>query len=84
MRKWILRGTTLKTPFHIALFAFIQITLHFFQGRISAMPDIGAHILVAISKTGMCLLTLSVFFTNVLLFWFSADQCLKKVYFLIF
>ena len=30
-----------------------QITLHFFQGRISAMPDIRADLFLAISKTGM-------------------------------
>ena len=33
-----------------------QITLHFFQGRISAMPEIRAEILLSESKTGMCLL----------------------------
>ena len=38
-----------------------QITLHFFQGPISAMPEIRADLLLAVSKTGMCLLTLSVF-----------------------
>ena len=38
-----------------------QITLHFFQGRISAMPEIRADLFLAISKTGLCLLTLSVF-----------------------
>ena len=55
-----------------------QITLHFFQGRISAMPEIRAEILLSESKTGMCLLNLSVFL-NVLLFWFPADQGLKTV-----
>ena len=55
-----------------------QITLHFFQGRISAMPEIRADLILTISKTGMCLLTSSFFF-NVLLFWFAADQGLKKV-----
>ena len=34
-----------------------QITLHFIQGRISAMPDIRADLFLAISKTGMWLLT---------------------------
>ena len=53
-----------------------QITLHFFQGRISATPVIRADLLLAVSKTGMCLLTIS--FLNVLLFWFPADQSLKK------
>ena len=38
-----------------------QITIHFFQGRISAMPEIRAGLFLAISKTGMCLLTLSYF-----------------------
>ena len=37
-----------------------QITLHFFLGQISAMPEIRAYLFLAISKTGMCLLTLSV------------------------
>ena len=53
-----------------------QITLHFFQGRISAMPEIRANLFFAISKTGMCLLTSSFF--NVLLFWFPAGQGVKK------
>ena len=60
-----------------------QITLHFFQGRISAMPEIRANLFLAISKTGKCLLTLSVFL-NGLLFWFPADQGLKKVDFITF
>ena len=55
-----------------------QFTLHFLQGRISAMPEIRADLFLAISKTGMCLLTSS-FFLNVLLFWFPAGQGLKKV-----
>ena len=38
-----------------------QITLYFFQGRISAMPEIRADLFLAISKTGMCLLILSFF-----------------------
>ena len=38
-----------------------HITLHFFQGQISGMPEIKADLFLAISKTGMCLLTLSVF-----------------------
>ena len=53
MRRWILKGTTLKTPFHIALFQ-TQITLHFFQVRISTIPEIGDDLFLAISKTGMC------------------------------
>ena len=42
------------------------------------MPEIRADLFLAISKTGMCLLTSSLFF-NVLLFWFPAGQDLKKV-----
>ena len=38
-----------------------QFTLHFFQGRISAMSEIRADLFLAISKTGMCLLTSSFF-----------------------
>ena len=38
-----------------------QFTLHFFQGRISAMPEKRANLFLAISKTGMCLLTSSFF-----------------------
>ena len=53
-----------------------QITLHFFQGQISAMPEISAVLFLAISKTIMCLLTSSFF--NVLLFWFPAGQGLNK------
>ena len=44
------------------------------------MPEIRADIFLAISKTGMCLLTSS-FFYNVLLYWFPAGQGLKKVCF---
>ena len=55
-----------------------QFTLHFIRGSISAMPDIRADLFLAISKTGMCLLTW-LFFLNVLLLWFPAGQGLKKV-----
>ena len=84
MREWILKGTTLKTPFsHCIISNETQFTLHFFfQSRISAMPEIRADLFLAISKTGMCLLTL--FFLNILLFWFQAGQGLKKVGFNIF
>ena len=34
------------------------ITLYFFQGQISAMPEIRNDLFLAMSKTGMCLLTL--------------------------
>ena len=34
-----------------------QITLHLFQDRISAMPEIRADLFLVTSKTGMCLLT---------------------------
>ena len=38
-----------------------QITLYFFQGQISAMPEIRVDLILAISKTGMCLLTMLFF-----------------------
>ena len=53
-----------------------QFTLHFCQCRTSAMPEIRADLFLAIPKAGMCLLTSS--FLNVLIFWFPADQGLKK------
>ena len=56
-----------------------QITLHFFQGRTSDMPGITADLFLAISKTGICLLTFSFFKKNLLLFWFPAGQGWKKV-----
>ena len=55
-----------------------QIKLHFFQGRIFAIPEIRVHLFLTMFKNGMCLLTLSVFL-NILLFWFPADLGLKKV-----
>ena len=72
-----------NTISHFIISNETQLTLHFFQGRISAMPEIRADLFFAISKTGMGLLTISVFL-NVLLFWFPADQGLKKVDFITF
>ena len=54
-----------------------RVTLHFFLGQISALPEIKSELFLAISKTGMGLLTSS--FLNVLLFWFPAGKGLKKV-----
>ena len=59
-----------------------KISLHFFQGRISAMPEIRADLFLAISKTGVSLLTS--YFFNVLLVWFPPGQGLKKVVFITF
>ena len=39
-----------------------QITLYFFQCRISAMPAMRADLFLAISKTRMCLLTLTFYY----------------------
>ena len=50
-----------NTISHCIISKETQITLHFFQGQISAMPEVRANLFLAISKTGMCLLTLSVF-----------------------
>ena len=66
-----------NTISHCIISKETQITLHFFQGRISAMPEIRNDLFLEISKTGMCLLTL--YFFNVLLVWFPAGQGLKKV-----
>ena len=71
-----------NTVSHCIISNETQITLHFFQGRFSAMPEVRADLLLAISKTGMCLLTSSFF--NVLLFWFPAGQGLKKSWFYYF
>ena len=71
-----------NTISHCIVLNETQITLHFFQGRISAMSLIRADLFLAISTTGMCLVT-SLFF-NVLLVWFPAGQGLKKVGFITF
>ena len=47
-----------KTISHCIISNETQITMHFFQGQISAMPEIRTDLFFAISKTGMCLLTL--------------------------
>ena len=65
-----------NTISHCIISIETQITLHFFQGRISAMPDIRADLFLAISKT---VIVYFIVFFNVLLFWFPADQGLKKV-----
>ena len=54
-----------------------QITLLFFQGRISAMPDVKADLFLAISNWYITV-NFIVFF-DILLYWFPADQVLKKV-----
>ena len=50
-----------------------QITLHFFQDQISAIPVIRADLFLAISKTGMSLLTSSFFLT----FYYFGSQLVK-------
>ena len=52
-----------NTIYHCIISNETQIKLHFFQGRISAMPEIRTDLFLAISKTGMCLLTLLSFKT---------------------
>ena len=52
-----------------------QITLHFFQGRISAMAEIRTDLFLTISKTGMCLLTLYFYrFTILVLSWQKSEK----------
>ena len=55
-----------NTILHCIISNEAKITLHFLQGQISAMPEIIADLFLAISKTGMYLLTSSLF--DVLLF----------------
>ena len=66
-----------NTILHCIISNETQIPLHFFQGRISAIPEIRADLFSTISQNGMCLLT-SLFF-YVFLLWFPAGQGLKKV-----
>ena len=69
MRKWILTGTTLKTPFHIALFRMKL------RGQIFAMSEI---------RTDWNVFVNSVIFSNVLLLWFPCGQGLKKLILVLF
>ena len=66
-----------NTISHCIIWNETQITLYFFQGRISAMPEIRTDLFLAISKTGMFLLTLLK--NNILLVWFPAGKGLKNV-----
>ena len=52
-----------NTISHCIISNDIQIALHYFQCQISAMPLIRAGLYLAISKTGKCLLPLSLFLT---------------------
>ena len=60
-----------------------QITLDLFQGQISAIPEIIADSLLAISKTGMCLLTSSFFkrFTILVPRWPSLKKDVFSTFF---
>ena len=55
-----------------------QITMHFFQGRISAISDMTAGLFLAIPKTRNLFVDFVMFLT-VLLFWFPAGQGFKTV-----
>ena len=58
MRKWILKGTTLKTPFHIAFSRMkLRSQCTFSGSNFCYARDDSPFILGTISKTGMCLLT---------------------------
>ena len=54
-----------------------QITLHFFQRRISTVPEMRANLFLAISNWNVFVYFIIVL--KVLLFWFQAGQGLKKV-----
>ena len=47
-----------NTISHFIISNETQIALHFLQGRISGIQEIRTDLFLAISKTGMCLLTL--------------------------
>ena len=66
-----------NTISHCIILYVTQFTLHFFQGRISAIPQIRANLFLAISKTAMCLLTSSFFKRFTILA--PAGQGFKKV-----
>ena len=70
-----------NTISHCIILNETKIILNFFRVEI-LLSGIKGDLFLEIIKTGMCLLTLS--FLNVLLFWFPADQGLKKVCFSIF
>ena len=55
-----------NTISHCIISIETQITMHFFQGRISAMPEMTTGLFLVISKTGMYLFISSC--SNVLLF----------------
>ena len=77
MRKWTLKSTTLKnSKSHCIISYSIQITLHYFQCRISALRLVRSDLSLVILKTRTCLLSLP--FLNIQLFWFPAGQGLKK------
>ena len=67
-----------NTISHCNISSETQITLHLFQSRISAMPEIRANLFLAISMIGMCLLTSSFFkrFTNLVISWRRFEKTL--------
>ena len=66
-----------QTPFTLHYSNETQITLHFFQGQISAMPEIRADFFLDNNQDWTMFVTF-IIFLNVLLLWFPADQGLKK------
>ena len=68
-----------NTISHCIILIKNHITMHFFQGRISAMPEMTAGLFLAISKTGMCLLISSCL--NILLFLVPSWQRFQKSWF---
>ena len=59
-----------------------QITLHFFQSRITAMPEIRIDLFLVISKTGTRLLTL--YFLTLYYFGSQLDKVWKKLILVLF
>ena len=76
MRKWILKGTTIKTPFHIALFRMKLSSHCTFSGSYFCYArDKSRFILGNIYDWNV--FVNFIFFLNVLLLWFPAGQGLK-------
>ena len=83
MRKWILKGTTLKTPFHIALFRMkLRSQCTSFESNFCNARDKSRFILGKIDDWNVFVNFISFLKRFFFLFWFPADQGLKKVDFI--
>ena len=67
-----------NTISHCIISIKTQITMHFFQGRISVMSEIRAGLFLKISKTGMCVL-ISLYFKRFAVFGSQLAKVSKKL-----